>query len=113
MSSLDSFKEAFSGKSSSMWVHCECGEEFGSQENSENMLTSNWYGLIEFEGCQYVEECVCWKERARKIAEWIDGHKHEIADYLRLEKVRLTEFANAHPTVDLRSAATTESKGAE
>ncbi len=105
MSSLDSFRSAFSGKSSSMWVHCECGEEFGSQENSEDMLISNWYGLLEFEGSQYVEECTCWRDRARQLTEWIDRHKHEIADYLRLEKIRLTEFADAHPTLDLRADA--------
>lgn len=83
-----------------MWVTCECGREFGSEENSTNYHPSDWYGLLEFEGKTYVEYCGCWRDRAEKLTQWIDGHKHEIAKYLQLEKIRLTNIANDHPVVD-------------
>lgn len=100
MPNLDSFREAFSGRTSSTFTFCDCGEQFGNEENSQDLVISKWYGMIEFEGKQYVEECGCWRERARHIAHWIDSHKHEIAKYLQLEKARLTKFAEDHPTVE-------------
>ena len=96
---LNSFKEAYGNKTSSMWVTCACGEEFGDDE--QNPLIANWYGLIQFEGKTYVEDCTCWHARAQNIADWIDYNKREIAKYLQLEKVRLTEFANEHPTIEI------------
>lgn len=98
---LDSFTQAFSGNVQSMHTFCDCGVEFGSKENAENEVISHWYGIIEFEGKEYVEECGCWYDRARHIANWIDRHKREIAKYLQAEKVRLTKIAEDHPTVDL------------
>jgi hypothetical protein len=97
--SLDSFKEAFSARTSTMWTICACGEEFG--EDDSNMLISRWYGLIEFEGKTYVEDCACWHKRAEMLIGWMNSHKQEIAKYLNAEKKRLTEFAERHPTVEL------------
>lgn len=98
---FESFKEAFGAPIESMYTFCECGEQFGSKENAEDALISTWYGIIEIEGKQYVEECTCWRERARQIADWLDHHKHAIAKYLQIEKKRLTEFAENHPTVEV------------
>ena len=87
-----------------MWLTCDCGEEFGCDE--QNALIANWYGILEFEGRKYCEDCHCWHDRARKIAAWIDGHKHEIASYLNLEKKRLTQIAESHPTVAVADSHT-------
>ncbi len=98
MSNLDSFAVAFDSMSSSVWAICECGTEFGSGEAVG--IVDRWYGLLEVEGKLYVQECGCWKPEAQQIADWIDANKHQIVVYLRLEKMRLTELARRHPTVE-------------
>lgn len=58
-----------------------------------------FFEVIRFEGKEYVADCTCWHDRADRIMGFIDSHKHSIAKYLNEEKVRLTAFAEAHPTV--------------
>lgn len=93
---LSSFKQAFSLRSSSCWHHCECGEEFGSEDCSRY-----WYGLIQIDGTTYAEDCNCWHPLAERIMGWIDANKQEIAKYLNLEKQRLTKLAQDHPVVEV------------
>lgn len=83
-----------------MWADCQCGEEFGSEENQSNSLIARWYGLIDLEGKIYVEDCTCWHPRAQQIADWLSANRFQVAEYLRLEKIRLTELANKYPTVE-------------
>ena len=91
-----------------------CGREFFDDHNSydweegeleklrlDPKATAVDYsvGTICFEGREYVMDCDCWHERARKIKAWLDGHDHRIAEYLTLEKQRLQAAADNAPTV--------------
>lgn len=100
-SHLDSFREAFDIGESTPWHWCECGREFGCEENQTYRRVTHWYRLIRFEGKEYVADCTCWHERAKKVCKSIDAYKKQIAKYLNLEKQRLTKLAEESPTVEV------------
>lgn len=59
-------------------------------------------GFIELEGRTYIYDCECWHERAIQIQSFIDGHNHQIANYLNGEAKAIKEAANIAPTVGIR-----------
>lgn len=97
---LESFAEAYRLGISSTWHLCKCGIEYGEEDAHACSHSARYFRLINFEGDDYVEQCPCWRKRAQHIADWIDANKHQIADYLKIEKKRLTQFAKDHPTVE-------------
>jgi hypothetical protein len=93
---------------------CACGREFFNSDGGwdweegeldkllEDPNTTNLeysVGFVEFEGVSYVMACDCWVERAEQVCNFIDGHAHEIASYLTLEKDLAVAKAAAMPTV--------------
>lgn len=57
-------------------------------------------GWVEFEGHQYAWDCDCWHERAEKVIQFINGHGHEIASFLKRKKERQVASADALPTIE-------------
>lgn len=111
---LENFEQAFSGRVASCRLRCHCGKTYFDNHNGgydwdrgelealqagEGVPVGYAPGSIEFEGRQYVNACTCWHERAGKIIGFVDGHAHEIASYLALEKKRKQAEAADAPTV--------------
>lgn len=113
---LQEFEEAFRVPVGSCRDTCACGKEFYDDANdgysweegeleklrSDPKAVGLRYsvGYVEFEGRQFVLDCPCWHERARKIIGFINGHARPIATFLTLEKKRKQAIADASPTVD-------------
>ncbi len=112
---LQNFREAFRAGGSSCYEQCGCGREFYNldgdwdddyeslvqlQEDPDAKAMDHDIGFIEFEGREYVFDCDCWHERAKKIVAFIDTHDYEIAKYLSLKKERLKWIANSASTVE-------------
>lgn len=113
MTTLENFIEAFSRGGSSCRETCDCGvmyydgtdndlsdEEIEELEKSNKVFsTGHSIGLIAFGGKEYAQNCDCWVPKAKQVMEFIDSHNFEIADYLRAEKKRKIDQAEAMPTV--------------
>jgi hypothetical protein len=112
---LQTFESAFDTHCGGCRRTCECGKEFFDGANSYDWDTGELealradpdsvelgysIGTISFEGREYVMDCTCWHERARKIKGFIDGHSRKIAEYLTLEKNRKQEEADESPVVN-------------
>lgn len=111
---LENFERAFSSGSSGCHYTCHCGKEFFDAANDgydwapgelESLMEGDAIGIghsvgeVRFEGKIFVDACDCWHERARKIMAFTDGHAHEIARYLTLEKQRKIIEADHAPVV--------------
>jgi predicted dehydrogenase len=115
MSQFENFERAFRGGVSGCRRDCECGIEYWDSYNGgydwgegevESLMNNpkakaldHAVGIVEFEGCVYVDGCTCWHERARKIIAWMVHHDEAIAEFLSLEKERKQREANRAPTV--------------
>lgn len=112
---LENFERAFRNGTAGCVRTCECGvtyydtvgrydwepEEFeGLKTNKKAVPLDYTPGDIHFEGRRYVDGCNCWHERAKKIMGFIDGHAHQIAKYLTLEKQRKQSIADNAPEVE-------------
>jgi hypothetical protein len=111
---IEIFEQAFSGRTASCRLKCECGKTYFDDHNGgydwergelealragEGIAVDYAPGSVEFEGRHYVNSCTCWHERAGKIMGFIDGHAHAVACYLNaMKKQRLAE-ADAAPVV--------------
>lgn len=95
------FERAFSAHASSCRRTCKCGKEFYDAANSyswedgelerleeDPKATSLPYAvsIICFEGADYVADCDCWVERAKKIAAWLEAHDVQVATWLNTRK---------------------------
>lgn len=111
---ITSFENAFDTHCGSSRATCACGRRFynndggwdweeGELEKLEADSTATnleWsIGYVEFEGVTFVVDCECWKKRAQKIMEFLDGHRREICEYFKLEKQRALKEANDLPDV--------------
>lgn len=111
---LENFELAFRAGTSGCRRRCECGVEYydtcnhydweeGELERLEADKTSVPLdyspGDIRFEGCEYVDACSCWHKRAERIMAFLDGHSHQIAEWLTLEKRRKQDIADDAPVV--------------
>jgi hypothetical protein len=99
MTSLDSFKEAFSTRTYSSWEFCDCGKEFGHPFLFEE-ITREDYETIRFNNREYVTACDCWKAGAEKIIKGLDANKTQIAEYFRLEKLRFARLEKETPVIE-------------
>lgn len=115
MDKMENFKQAFDEGVGSCRATCECGHVFYDIENNDWDWAEGEFKELEsdpdatplnyaipricFEGTEYVPECNCWKERAKKIMAFLDSHAHQIAKYLTLEKERKTIEAKVSPVV--------------
>lgn len=112
---LENFERAFNSGCGGCVRTCECGRVFFDAHNSYDWedgelerLTANpkatsldyCVSTISCEGREYVADCDCWHSRAYAIMGFIDAHAHKIALYLRLEKKRKQDIADAAPIVD-------------
>lgn len=112
---IESFKEAFSTGSGGCRRQCACGVQFynseggwdweeGELEELEADKTSRdidcTVAEVEFDHLEYVYQCDCWHERAQKVMEYIDDHSHSIAQYLKLEKIRMQSEVDNMPTLE-------------
>ena len=115
MDKFQNFKEAFSPPIGSCAARCNCGRDFYNPDSSwdfdegelerlesdpEATALEYSVGYIEFEGSQYVWDCDCWHDRAKKIIAFIDAHAKSIVEYLKLEKNRKLKEANASAVLD-------------
>ncbi len=112
--STENFERAFSTNSGGCRRVCECGREFynpdggwdwsdGELESLEsNDATALPYtvGEVAFEGKTYVNACNCWHKRADMLQNWINGHRHQIARFLSLEKKSKQAEADDAPIVE-------------
>lgn len=113
---INNFEQAFDMQSGSCVETCACGKRFFDNGNDDydwdegelEELKSDPEAIpldysvnrIKFEGTEYVPDCDCWKERARKIIGFLDSHAHQIAKYLTLEKKRKQKIADAAAVVE-------------
>ena len=115
---MDNFRRAFGANSSGCRDTCHCGKEYydrsydggwtwddGEYENLEDdpeAIGVDWaVQMIRFEGRDYVMDCDCWRERAKRIMGFMDSHIFQVAKYINREKKRLLDEAKMMPDVDL------------
>lgn len=111
---LENFIDAFRDNTSGCVRTCDCGKIYFDHENSYDWEEGELEALesdtkaiglddsirtLSFEEKEYVIDCNCWRKRAEKIMGFIDGHAHEIAMYLTLEKKRKQSIADNAPFV--------------
>jgi hypothetical protein len=112
---LRNFEEAFSTGSHGCVGTCRCGKTYFDAHNS----SCDWekgelerlekianpvdfaVGGVHFEGCDYLDACTCWHERAKRIMDFIEVHASSIARYLNLEKARKQREADKAPGVEV------------
>lgn len=112
---LENFENAFDARHAGCVRECQCGVTFFDGVNSYDwepgelerleadlkaIRLSYSVGMVAFEGKQFCSDCECWHKRAAMIIGFIDGHAHEIADYLTLEKKRKQADADNSPEVE-------------
>lgn len=112
---LANFEEAFSLCISSLREECNCGKVYydtyndydwgeGEYENLENNPNSvpvcHSIGTIQFDSKRYVNVCDCWHEQAQKYLNWLGCFSKEVANFLSMEKKRLSIEAANIPLVD-------------
>ncbi len=112
---IDNFEKAFTSSIGSCRATCVCGKEYYNGDDgwdfedgelekldADPEATPLNYSVsyVCFEGRQFVADCECWKVRANLVMNFIDGHAHEIAEYLSLEKKRKQLEAKDAPVVD-------------
>lgn len=115
MNKFDNFTVAFDTHTGSCSAQCACGKQFynsdGAWDFEEGELdklqndsdaTDLLYSVsfVQFEGSLYVFDCTCWRDRAKRIMEFIDGHAFQIIEYLKLEKTRKAKEAEESPVLD-------------
>ena len=115
---MDNFKRAFGARSSGCRELCHCGVQYYDSsydggwtwedgelealEEDEEAIGVEWaVQLIRFEGRDYVMDCDCWRDRARRIMGFLDSHIFQVAKYINREKKRLLDEAKMMPDVDL------------
>lgn len=105
---LSIFEKAFSLRGGGIRRTCDCGKEYYEIDSTyhleegelEELEKNNAIGLdyniydIEFEGRQFVDSCDCWHDRALQIMSFLDGHRHNIVDYFKMEKERRQKQVN-------------------
>ena len=109
------FEMAFDSHRGRNTMQCKCGKKFYNSDGGWDFEDGELEALrkdpnavdldcsvsiLEFEGSQYVMDCECWKKRAEKIMQFLDFHKHQIAQYFRLEKLRFQNEANEYPQIE-------------
>lgn len=115
MSNLDSFNTAFDGRAGSCRMDCACGKTYfddystgytweeGELEklraDPNAVAVDGSVSMMCFEGQTFVWQCSCWHSRRARICAFLDGHAHQIAEYLSLEKKRRLAEAEAAPEV--------------
>ena len=113
---LESFISAFHSRSSGCRRMCDCGKEYydvgnddydwgegeleALERDPEAIPLDYSVGTIYLEGKEYVIDCDCWKDRAKKIISWLENNDYAIADFLRLEKERFSLEAAQKPLVE-------------
>lgn len=116
--SFPSFERAFRANVNGCRRTCECGIEYWDtynegytwgeseleeleqlQQEGKARPLDYAVGVVEFEGREYVDGCSCWHERAERVIGFLNAHAEAIAEYLSLEKERLTRQAAAAPVV--------------
>jgi len=117
MSRFDNFQEAFRSGCSGCRRECECGKVYynpdggwdwneGELEDLEkyNAIALDYtVGTLVIDGEEYVTDCDCWHEKAKKIIAWMERNKYAFVEYLQLEKKRKQkEFQDAlNPSDDI------------
>ncbi len=112
---LDDFREAFQTDVSRAEFECLCGRIFFDnynggiwddeqeildlQNNPKATPIDHAIGTMSFEGKEYCWECDCWHVRAEQVRNFLLGHKKEIAELFRFEKIRLQEMTDAIPSI--------------
>ena len=111
---LLNFEEAFSDHCGTCRLTCECGKtyfydynagysweegEFEKLKAGAGVPVDGFIGGVDFEGRHYAQCCTCWHKRAEQAIGFIDGHAHQIADYLTREKQRKQRDADTAPIV--------------
>ncbi len=56
-------------------------------------------GTVRLEGREYVEDCTCWHKRALQIMEFLEGHAHQVAQYLNDSREKAIRDAMEMPIV--------------
>lgn len=112
---IETFEDAFDIGVGSCRAECDCGKEFycpdfgadwdeGELDHLEKIGATSLdcsVSYVVFEGTQYVMQCECWHERAKKIMGFLDDHNYQIAKYINKEKQRLIDEANRMPTIGI------------
>ena len=95
------FIDSFSTRAVTNCGYCACGktyyndlwlreiddDEIAKLEKSEQAeLTEYLIRYIEFNGSEYVDVCVCWREKAKNIMDFIHSHTNKIAKYVNAQK---------------------------
>lgn len=112
---FDNFECAFDMHTGGCRHTCACGKTYYNSDGGwdwdegeleklkadENAIDlDHAVGLIYLEGCEFVMDCDCWHKRAEHVMAFIDAHAQQIADYLRLEKIRKQIIADVSPVAD-------------
>ena len=82
MTKIENFIKAFRTGGISEIEICDCGEEY---EEARKIL---------LDGVEYVIECDCWRQKAKRIMMFLDENAISIAEYLNSERERKIENAN-------------------
>lgn len=111
---LESFSRAFDDGGGGCLRRCHCGKTYYNPDDGwdwaegeleeleadrDAFAVAYPVGEVIFDGARYADVCNCWHGHADKIAQWIIRHGHGIAAFLRSEKKRLQDAADAAPTV--------------
>jgi hypothetical protein len=112
---MENLERAFSSGCAGCRGQCACGKVFynpgGNWDWSEGELealdqdpeaTAVDYsvGGVVIDGVDYVNACMCWVPKAKKIIAWLDHHRHEIVEWYNLEKKRKLAEAKEAPVVE-------------
>lgn len=112
---LENFEQAFTSGMSGCVRTCYCGRVFYDVENhydwepgelealkADTKAKALPYsvGTIIVDEIEYVAECSCWHDQARRIVEWLCMNGHGVALFLTLEKKRKQRLADNSPTVE-------------
>ncbi|MHC4314763.1 MAG: hypothetical protein ACYSW3_20130 [Planctomycetota bacterium] len=112
---IESFKEAFHTGYGGCRRECDCGVQFYNScgdwdwedgelealhDDEESRDIDCTVSQVEFFGTDYVYQCDCWHDKAKRFMQVVDNHSHGIAQYLKLEKIRMQSEVDQMPTVE-------------
>lgn len=107
---IEIFEEAFKDNCVGCRRTCKCGKTYFNDEagwdfdpgeiealRTDKNATSipHSVGTLTFSGSEYVRDCKCWISEAEKIANWIDMHGNQIAEYLNATKKEYEDHAKS------------------
>lgn len=113
---IENFERAFTDGGASCRATCQCGRTFFTAEESgwsweegeheelrkdpKATMLDHAPGGVLLEGTNYVADCDCWHDRAKRIIGFLEAHGGAIAHWFKLEKARKQLEADNSPTIE-------------